>query len=87
MKTKEIDVYVAEYRSIYDITVFNINDEGLTPQYIKDHGLLKAKLIIEIPEKKVEITYSELKRGIDGAIDSGINIEDYASFLKGYLAL
>jgi hypothetical protein len=58
MKTKEIDVWIPECR---------VNVKGLIETYSDldelrtdwDGVAVKAKLIIEIPEKKIEITESE----------------------------
>ena len=58
MKTKEIDVWITidRYRQM-------LNNEFETGYYsLKEEGTgdeVKAKLIIEIPEKKIEITESQ----------------------------
>lgn len=59
MKTKEIDCYVFQK----DIDKWEQIDDRKFMDIYKDliHGL-KAKLVIELPERKKEFTESEIKR-------------------------
>lgn len=65
MKTKEINVWVEdEYDELGN------GEQGFHKMYetlIGEHGLkvIKAKLIIEIPERKIEITESQLDDTLD----------------------
>ena len=60
MKTKEMDVWLKSYfeegKEDYSgmIIEFDDSDDGY-------NHITKAKIIIEIPEKKIEITESEFK--------------------------
>ena len=61
MKTKEIDVWVNPNSSMY--SEFDDSKLGATVMYNPDEKFsVKAKLIIEIPEKKIEITEREFLR-------------------------
>jgi hypothetical protein len=78
MKTKEIDVWGYK-NTLNRVFEDNIMCDLFTEQEIKKFGNLKleemyrAKLIIEIPEKKIEITESEF----DEACLSAGEYEDY----------
>lgn len=67
------DVWVDNYDHDFDITVFS--DKEVSDNFesfkddIKSGVTLKAKLIIEIPEKKVTITESEFNEAIKKAVD------------------
>lgn len=61
MKTKEIEGYVSEsfekeIRIDGDILIYMDKDRAIDCEDF----ILKAKLIVELPEKKIEITESEL---------------------------
>lgn len=60
MKTKEIDVLVSKS----DINMNSVDIEVINHQrdYHPRNDQYKAKLIIEIPEKKIEITESEFDK-------------------------
>lgn len=63
MKTKEIDVWVQKL-VISDKYKYEAFMEGRSCQMSRTEkdGYYKAKLIIEIPEKKIEITESEFDK-------------------------
>lgn len=70
MRTKEIDVWVNSDCWKYDLTeiVMNTSEQ---PNY----NMIKAKLTIELPEQKIEITESELERAI-GVANFNLYIKD-----------
>lgn len=74
MKTKEIEVYVHEGFENWDDDSCLIHSNV----YNKKHTnyTVKAKLIIEIPEKKIEITESDFERIVKeyAVIDDGSNV-------------
>ena len=63
MKIKEINVFVPEYINHDDVEGIIEDDGNLVGDvmYIDGVEYYRAKLIIEIPEKKIEITESELR--------------------------
>lgn len=67
-RTEEIDVWVQDHDDIYDIVVYHIEDVEIDEAFIKSRGLLKGKLIVDIPEKTVTITESEFDRKWDDTI-------------------
>lgn len=62
MKIKEINVFVPEYIDHDDVEGIIEDDGNLVGDimYIDGVEFYRAKLIIEIPEKKIEITESQL---------------------------
>jgi len=68
MKTKEIDVWIPRCR-VYeqDIETYSTKDEAIRQW---DDEIYKAKLIIELPEKKIEITESEFDAAYSRALSS-----------------
>lgn len=84
MKKKEIDVYVENYDSKYDINVYKKEeieddfDEGYT--FITKRNLLKGKLIVEVPEKKIEITESQLKYAVKKVFDYSVALNPQIIF-------
>ena len=77
MKTKTIDVWVDEKQfekyDMYDC------DYLLESEKDPDIDYLKAKIIVELPEKKIEITESEFDRKWEYAIGNNFD-EDLDSF-------
>ena len=67
VKTKEIKVWAGDVDSVYDIIVYH-DEENLSEDYIKTHELVRATLIVEIPEKKIEITESQFDKAFDIAL-------------------
>lgn len=68
MKTKEIDVWIDNtIHSAYESGLFNhaftVWDYDISQEF-KGMDVIKAKLIIEIPEKKIEITESQLDESL-----------------------
>lgn len=66
MKTKEIDVWVSNSLVIQDDTECrNIFRSGGDESCVNKKLFTKARLIIELPEKKIEITESQLRDCFD----------------------
>ena len=65
MKTKEINVYVNEEE------ITNKDDLNYIKAFTCRFGVkkYKAKLIIEIPEKKVDLTWDLIESAIEGNVD------------------
>jgi hypothetical protein len=81
-KTKEIDVWVANYvdSSNFEGTDVVIDDGDVSGDFMEMDGVdyNRAKLIIDIPEKKVEITESQFEEMYYkhfGTIDSAIFLD------------
>ena len=58
MKTKEIDIWISKFgnREDLDLGIIHLNEAKDT---------LKAKLIVELPEKEITITESDLRGVLD----------------------
>lgn len=68
MKTKEINVWVNKY--FYQNYTSCHNDSANIQMRQDELYNIKAKLVVEIPEKKIEITESELDEVLDDFLDN-----------------
>lgn len=72
-KTIEIDVWVQDLilSNKYEYEAF-VRGESTQVKRKPSEGYLKAKLIIEIPERKIEITESQFDEAVKNAMDRAI---------------
>ena len=69
MKTKEIDVWVNPKR--LEVEKNWRSERSISSSNWDEPDWLKAKLIIEMPEKKIEITESEFRKKTCRFVDDG----------------
>lgn len=86
MKTKEIDVWVIKNKNkpLKEENLICFFTEEEKDNWIeKCDELFKAKLIMELPEKKIEITESDIDQAIEATLsDYDIEHKDYIRFIR-----
>jgi hypothetical protein len=83
MKTKEIEVWVNDNFIEYKVGIGDVVRDIGFEQFINGNKATKAKLIIEIPEKKIEITESEFDEAV-GNVGLGSNMTKYLKKELGF---
>lgn len=73
MKVKEIDVWVTDYaaKRLCGSELIDSKSGHVTLSTVPEHeSEVKAKLLIEIPEKKIKLTGSEISNAIKNHIEA-----------------
>jgi hypothetical protein len=86
MKTREIDVWVNTRRLDHVYLTVIPEAKGFELIHRDRSAFVKAKLIIEIPEKKIEITESQFDDVWNACYNKRISLEDFRDIVRKALS-